>query len=453
MEKKYILKNKKDSEEKIFTNMKELKDFVIWQDTNDEWELINIINEDKPENNQKRNTKTKSVGNGEGSLYYSETLKCWVYQYFDTSNKRKTMTQRKKESVKDFKVRVTTLKNSLNTGTYIEKKQDTIKSILEKHIEQKFNDGLISGNTYNRDFETLKQLEKCCRDIIYKPIQKVTFDNIQTSKENMKQYAKSGIDRMWRLLRKSFAIASSPSIHICTVNIMNDENLKKPISNVGTKKVYPLTKEERKKLEYILDNEERNHKYRNIVKTEWLTAMRIGEVLARSKKDINKNKTKLHIHNTLTRDKDDNIIIGEHTKTYNKETEIDEGARYFPINSELKKIFDEELSKNITNIYGLFFWDYENNTFIQGKEINSWLERLNKKYKISNKSLHNHRLRHDRMTQWKEQGMDIKVIQYLAGHVEGSDITDDYIDISQEFAFKEFERINNPSIATALPLH
>lgn len=439
MEKKYILKNKNNNKQKIFTDMKDLKDFIIWQDANEEWELINVINE--VEIKEKRNSKTKSVGNGEGSLYYSETLKCWVYQYFDTANKRKTMKQRKKETVKEFKARVTALKNSLNNGTYIEKSSDTTKSILEKHINQKLNDGIVKGNTYTRDLETLQQIEKCCNNFINKPIQKVTFDDIQTSKENMKQYAKSGINRMWRLLKKTFAIASSPSVHICTLNIMNDENLKKPISNVGTKKIYPLTIEERKKLEYILDNQERNHKYRNIVKIEWITAMRIGELLARSKKDINNSKTKLHIHNTLTKDENGKTIIGKHTKTYNKETGIDEGERYFPINSDINEILNEELSKNITNIYGLIFWDYKKNTFISDKEINAWLRRLNQKYKISDKNLHNHRLRHDRITQWKESGMDMKAIQYLAGHVEGSDVTDNYIDISQEYAFNEFEKI------------
>ena len=100
MEKKYILRNKNTSKEKIFTNMLDLKDFVIWKDKKDEWELVNIIKEDETENKQRRNLKTKSVGNGEGSLYYSETLKCWIYQYYDTSNKRKTMKQRKNETVK-----------------------------------------------------------------------------------------------------------------------------------------------------------------------------------------------------------------------------------------------------------------------------------------------------------------------------------------------------------------
>lgn len=102
---------------------------------------------------------------------------------------------------------------------------------------------------------------------------------------------------------------------------------------------------------------------------------------------------------------------------------------------------EEELSKTETNTYNLLFWDYENNIFISGNELNSWLDRINKKYKISSRKIHNHRLRHDRITQWKEANMDMEAIQYLAGHVEGSNITTDvYIDVSQEYAFNELEK-------------
>lgn len=393
---------------------------------------------------ERRNKKTKSVGNGEGTLYYSEVLKCWVYQYYDTSNKRKTMKQRKNETVKDFKARVSELKVSLNNGTYIEKRNDTPKNIISKHIKQKFDDGITKGRGYKRDKDTLEQIEKCCSNFINKPIQKVTLDDIQIGKENMKKYAQSSINKMWRLLKKGFTIASSPSVKLLTFNIMNDENLKKPISNKKTRKVKPLTANERKKLQYVLDGPERNHKYRNIVKMEWITAMRIGETLARSKDDIIKNKTILYIHNTLTTDENDNIILSEYTKTYDKETGIDEGERNFPITSsnELRNIIDEQLSKKITNMYGLLFWDYEKNTFITPKQVNAWLRRINKKYNISKDSLHNHRLRHDGLTQWIEAGVDLRAVQYFAGHVEGSNVTNDvYIDISQEYAFQQFEKV------------
>lgn len=382
----------------------------------------------------------KKRGNGEGSLYYIGDV--LVFQYYEPSGKRRIIKQRKKETKKDFKNRVTEIKASLNQGKYIEKCEETPKSIIEGHIRQKYNDGITKGTSYNRDKETLRQLEKCCDKFINKPIQEVTLNDIQLSKEEFKKYASSGINRMWRLLKKAFSIAASPSINYIPYNIMNDENLRKPVANKKTKKVEPLSKTERQKLSYVLDNEERNHKYRNIMKMEWITGMRIGEVLARSRDDITQNKTILKIHNTLTKDENGNIIIGEHTKTYNKATEIDEGKREMPIFNELEEIIDEELSKKVTNMYGLLFWDYQKNTYVSKEEINAWLRRINQKYKICEGNLHNHRLRHDRLTQWKEQKMDIQTIQYFAGHVEGSEITEKvYIDISPEYAKEEFKKI------------
>lgn len=392
------------------------------------------------EKKERRNQKTKSVGNGEGSLYKSEKLGCWIFQYYDTSGKRQTMKQKKNESAKDFKARVTEIKSSLNKGTYIGKSLETLETIIERHIEQKNKDGITCANSYKRDKETLEQIKKCCSNFIYKPVQKVTLYDIEKSKEEMKQYKKSGIDRMWRLLFKGFRIASSPSNRLILYNIMDDENLKKPVSVKITEKVKPLTVKEEKRLNGILDNEERNHPYRNIVKLELITAMRIGEVLARSKDNINSENKRLHIDNTLTEDEEGNTILGEHTKTYNKATGIDEGVRNFPINEEINKILEEQIAKKITNIYGLLFWDYEKNTFISPKEVNAWLRRLNEKYKIS-KTLHNHRLRHTRITRWKEQGVDMKAIQYLAGHVEGSEITGKvYIDVSEEFVFEQLKK-------------
>ena len=60
---------------------------------------------------------------------------------------------------------------------------------------------------------------------------------------------------------------------------------------------------------------------------------------------------------------------------------------------------------------------------------------------MKSKTLHNHRLRHTRITRWKEAGMDMNAIQYLAGHVEGSEITNKvYIDVSDKFAFEQLEK-------------
>lgn len=381
----------------------------------------------------------KVKGNGEGTIYKSSKTGLYIGQY-TIDYKRHSVYQRKNEKIGDFKARFNKIITSINDGTYIGKSSETLETIIERHIDQKNKDGITNANSYKRDKETLEQIRKCCSNFIYKPVQKVTLHDIENSKENMKQYKKSGIDRAWRLLFKGFRIASSPSYRLIPYNIMDDENLKKPVSVKITEKVMPLTDKEERRLNKILDNEERNHPYRNIVKLELITAMRIGEVLARSQDNIDKENKKLCIDNTLTEDENGNTILGEHTKTYNKTTGIDEGKRNFPISDEIDEILEEQIKEKITNIYGLLFWNYEDNTFITPKEVNAWLRRLNTKYKITDK-LHNHRLRHTRITRWKEQGVDMNAIQYLAGHVEGSEITDKvYIDVSEEFAFKQLEK-------------
>lgn len=383
--------------------------------------------------------KKKSKGNGEGTIYISSKTGLYVGQYV-IDGKRKSVYQKKNEKAGDFKARFNKIITSINDGTYIGKSTETLETIIERHIEQKNKDGITSTNSYKRDKETLEQIRKCCFNFIYKPVQKVTLYDIEKSKEKMKQYKKSGIDRAWRLLFKGFRIASSPSNRLIPYNIMDDENLKKPVSEKITEKVKPLTVAEEKRLNEILDNEERSHPYRNIVKLELITAMRIGETLARSINNIDKENKKMLINNTLTEDTDGTVILGDHTKTYNKTTGIDEGIRNFPISKEIDEIISEQTKDNITNIYGLLFWDYEKNTFISPKEINAWLRRLNAKYKIS-KTLHNHKLRHTRITRWKEAGMDLNAIQYLAGHVEGSEITNKvYIDVSENFAFEQLEK-------------
>lgn len=383
--------------------------------------------------------KKKSKGNGEGTIYINSKTGLYVGQYV-VNGKRKSVYQKKHEKAGDFKIRFNKIIASINDGTYIGKSSETIETIIKKHIEQKNKDGITSANSYKRDKETLEQIRKCCSNFIDKPVQKVTLYDIEKSKEKIKQYKKSGIDRMWRLLFKGFRIASSPSNRLIPYNIMDDEILKKPVSEKITEKVKPLTVEEEKRLNDILDNEERNHPYRNIVKLELITAMRIGEVLARSINNVNKENKKFLIDNTLTEDADGNVILGEHTKTYNKTTGIDEGKRNFPINEEIDEIISEQTKEKITNIYGLLFWNYKDNTFITPKEVNAWLRRINAKYKIA-KTLHNHKLRHTRITRWKEAGMDMEAIQYLAGHVEGSEITNKvYIDVSEEFVFKQLRK-------------
>lgn len=390
---------------------------------------------------ERKNKKTKSVGNGEGSLYKSEALNCLIFQYFDTSGKRKTMKQKKNESTKEFKARVTDIKNKINNGTYIEKSNDTFISISEAYVEQKHDDGLVSERSYGRDLSTISQLKKCCDNFVNKPIQKITVEDIEASKKNMRDYSNSTIDKIWTLINATFRIATSRKK--IPYNIMLDELLKKPISKKEVKKVEALTVDEEKKLIDVLNNQEYNHKYRDIILLQLYTGMRIGEVLALSKDCIDLKANTLTVYRTLTQDAYYNVIMGRHTKTFRRSTGIDNGRRTFPMNDKVKKLIIKILNYKISNTHNLLFWDYKSNTYIKYYEINSYLSRINKKYNISNSSLHSHRLRHTFVTRCVENGLNMKVIQTLVGHVSGSSITSDiYTSISSNFIQEELQKIN-----------
>lgn len=387
------------------------------------------------ENENKQKKKRK--GNGEGTIYYNKTKKRWVGQYV-FEGERKSIYQRKSENLSDFKKRFNKIINEINQGTYLKKSVETVVTIAEQHIEIKHEDGITSDRSYKREIETLEAIKKCCSNFCNLPIQKVTIKNIESAKKNIRKYANSVIEKIWRLLTKAFDIACSPARRILMYNIMRDETLKKPISIKETQKVKALTHKEFEKLTKILDNEERNHKYRNIVKMQGISGMRIGEVLARSKNDYNKKNNNFNVHNTLTQDEEYRTILGKHTKTFNKRTQVDEGQRYLPLDNEmfkeLNEIIKEQCSKKISNIYNLLFWDFEKNTFITPSEINSWLYRLNNKYKICEDKLTTHRLRHTAITYWNERHIPLDVIQYLAGHVQGSDVTGDvYINTTLDY--------------------
>lgn len=391
---------------------------------------------------QANTKKTKTVGNGQGTVYKSNKTGLYIGQYV-TGGKRHSVYQKKDEKIGDFKKRFNDILSSIHTGTYIEKSNETFINILTKHIEQKYNDGITSDSSYLRDIYTLNQIKDSCNNFIYKPVQKICVEDIEEAKPNIRKYAQSSIDKIWRLLNKTFNLAISRKKII--FNPMNDETLYKPISEKTPKNIEALTVKEENKLKSILDTELRNHPYRNIAKMQLLTGMRIGEVLARSIENFDNEKNSFLVDNTLTKDKNGNIILGEHTKTYNKRTGVDLGKRILPLDFldlELKDIILEQMSNRITNIYGLIFWDYEKNTFISYGEINSWLRRLNDKYKITNKSLSTHVLRHTFITRLRESGVDMKIIQYIVGHIEGSSITNDiYTSLSEDFIKQELKKV------------
>lgn len=376
-----------------------------------------------------------------GTIYFSQALNCYVAQYHEPSGKRKTLKQKKNEKVGEFKSRFNKIITDINQGSYIEKSFDTCLSIIKNYVEQKHDDGITSDRTYIRDLGTINQLEACCNNWINKPIQKVSAFDIEQSKKSIREYANNTIDKIWRFINVIFKIGISRRKII--YNPMDDETLVKPISKKANKQVEALTQEEESKLLEVL-SKSLNKQYNNIILLQLYTGARIGEILALSKDCINLKNNSITIYRTITRNKNDKVILGQHTKTYCKKTGLDKGRRCFPMQPKVRKLIEEILANKITNMHNLLFWDYSKNRIITDGMINSYLSRINK---ISpNESitgaLSTHRLRHTFITRCQEKNLSLAVIQSLVGHVQGSTITNDtYTSVSLNFIQQELEKM------------
>lgn len=388
------------------------------------------------EKRKRTNKKVKTAGNGEGSLYFSQTLKKWFYYYTEPNGVRKALKQRKKETTTNFKKRVTELKNQLNTGTYILKSNITFLSILESYYNQKLKDRIISESSFIIYTKIINIFKKKAKFVNY-PIQKITTKDIETFKDEIRGYSNETINKIWSCLKIAFKIAYSRRIVI--YNIMLDETLKKPFSLQSDVKIEALTIDEEKKLIEKLEKSKNIYSYACLL--QLYTGARIGEILGLCQDCIDLKNNTLTIKRTITKNKNNTLYLSEHTKGYKISNSTDKGKRTFYMRPEVLKIIKILLSQKEKNIKQLLFWDKKKNNFIEPNYINQYLKSLNKRFNITNKSLHTHVLRHTFITRSMENGINLKVLQYLIGHIRGSSITlDIYTSVTDEFIKREMEK-------------
>lgn len=379
-------------------------------------------------------------GNGEGSIYYSETLKRWIAQY-TYNGKRKSVYGKTRTEVKD---KLNKALVSITDNKYVNKSDFTLIDIINMNIEELYKSNKISSTTYNRKIETKKIIEN--NNISNIPIQKITYTNINDFLLSITTYSNSVISKISQMIRNAFDKALI--LNIVSNNPYNIKGLINiPKSNKETKKVDALTIKEQKL--FINELEKGYDKYTNIFYIAIYTGMRIGEILALSPNDIDLQNNTIHITKTLTKNIDDKYIIGTSTKTY-------AGTRDIPITKLISNIIIEvsnNSNETLFNSFGKIILPTTINAHFKkicknaGIRLTTTTKKKNKKdeksINMKTSEVNTHMLRHTYATRCIESGMSAVVLSKLLGHKDIEITLNTYTSVFNKFKEDEIQKYLN----------
>lgn len=383
-----------------------------------------------------KETRQRSRGNGEGTIYFSEAKGKWVAQYtigVDELGKQKRKTFYG-DRRKDVKKKLDDFVTQLKTDNYFDKSIVTLHQLAKESVEYDYKMNIVSPNSYLRKKATLAQLDG--HSISQKPIQAINERDIKNFFVSITKYSNSVIGKIYSMLNN--ALKRAVVLKIISTNPLDDtRTFSKPKSSKQTKKVSALTINDQKKLISLLLNNEKKSNYRCQMFLSMYTGMRMGEINALTLNDISFKDKLIHVSKTLTRDENDKTIPGKSTKTY-------AGIRDVYLNDFLLRLLQEHIDHNyVENSEQLIFYD-KKKIYITTSQVNMQFKRLCEKHNISKGyEVNQHMLRHTFATRCIEADVPPKVLQKMLGHADIKTTLDTYCDVFEEYQQKHTNNVTD----------
>lgn len=372
-----------------------------------------------------------------GSIYYSKKDNRYRCTYYildkDTLKEtRKTKSFLSEQEAKDF---LTSIQYQKGNDLFIKNNGIPLNQLMRENVERKLELNLIGERTYGRTLKTIKLIEKSPTS--KENISDITSSDIQNYFNTLKDYSNSTIKKITEQFSQAFELAINRGYLLR--NPMCD--VIKPKSNKDKKVVRALEIEEQQVLtDYLTNIPISNEPYKVAYLIELYLGLRIGEVLALRSTDVNLQKNLISVNKTLTRDRNNKVIMGKATKTY-------AGIREVPIPSFIKNDIISQMRLAENNKDKQLFLD-TNGNYVRPTTANDKLRTLLKKLGIENISSHS--LRHTYGTRCVEAGMRGVALQRLMGHTDISVTMNTYTSVFNRYKEAELDKVNSYYINNAI---
>lgn len=389
--------------------------------------------------NINNNTKKKKKGNGEGTLYYSESKKRWVLQetFIDAGGNKcrktfygKTATearQKKQAFISDVSSGKAQIKNNKKTSY-------TVCDIIKCSIERDFKMNKFSEASYTRKLSSLKIIENNIMGTV--SVSKINKTMVENFLYDLTNYADSTIKKTYSLLKNG--LAESVKNNYISQNYLELPEFSYPRSNKFTKDVRAFTLEEQNQFLLALSNYKKENNrgyYKNQMLIELFTGMRMGEINALTPNDIDLKNRVVRVSKTITRGIDYLPAVGKTTKTV-------KGIREVPLNDNALLVFKEALDEYVPNKQNLLFYDFNKNSVITTNQVNLAFKRICDKNGIYDNATQ-HMLRHTFATRCIEAGIDAYVLKEWLGHTDISITLGTYCDVFSKMHNNAIEKLQS----------